>query len=70
MSEVKWSIFDDNRYDSEIQICRQCKKFTAFPMGEESLGVCCFLNKTISPHQLEWAVALGNIICEGFVFKS
>lgn len=69
MSESKWNIFEDKRYDSEMQICRQCNKFHETSSDEDGLGICSFLNKLHSPHQLEWAVALSNIMCDGFDFK-
>jgi len=68
MAESKWSIFEDKRYDSEKQICPQCQRFNSKYM-ESDIGFCCFLNKPHSPHLLEWAVALSNIICNGFEFR-
>lgn len=67
MIESKWSIFEDKRYDSKVQICRQCKKYTE--TSADGFGVCCFLGCLHSPHQLEWASALANIICKGFEFR-
>lgn len=67
VTEGKWSIFEDSRYDSEIQICCQCNKY--HNTSPDGFGICSFLNKLHSPHQLEWAAALGNIMCDGFEFK-
>ena len=67
MSESKWSIFEDKRYESEVQICRQCKKYTEKSAG--GFGFCLFLGDFHSPHQLEWAVVLVNMMCTGFEFR-
>ena len=67
MSENKWSIFKDIRFDSEVQICNQCKKYTE--TSADGFGVCSFLGSLHSSHQLEWAAALSNIICKGFGFR-
>jgi hypothetical protein len=69
MSESKWSIFEDKRYDSEMQVCCQCKMYVSKSKGEDEFGICTFLDKLYSPHQLEWAIALGNVKCEGFEFR-
>jgi len=67
MSKGKWSIFEDKRYDSEVQICCQCKEFVS--ESTDGFGFCSFLDKHHSAHQLEWAAALYNIMCKGFGFK-
>ena len=68
MSEGKWSVFEDKRYDPKQQICRQCDKYVSED-NEDSFGTCTFLDRLHSPHQLEWAAALSNIICNGFEFR-
>ena len=69
MTKGKWDILEDKRYDSEVQICLQCNKFHLTSQEEEVFGVCSFLNCIHSPNQLEWAVALSNMMCNGFEFK-
>ncbi len=49
MSENKWSIFKDIRFDSEVQICNQCKKYTE--TSADGFGVCSFLGSLHSSHQ-------------------
>jgi len=61
-----WLIFKDKRYDSDMQVCRQCDKYVHHG---DNLGWCTFDNTLCSPHNLEWAIVFKDIQCKGFKFK-